>query len=45
MALLLVHDLAGIVGIFEDNGGFDAAVQLYGDLLPKLTGALEVLRF
>jgi len=34
-ALLVVHDLAGIVGIFEGNGGFDAPGQLYGDLLPN----------
>ena len=42
-ALAVVTDLAGILGVTQNVGGFDAVVQLFGRLLPRLTGALEQL--
>jgi len=39
----VVHDLAGILGVLANEGGFDSAVQLYGRLFPRLVGALTTL--
>ena len=43
-ALSVINNLAGILGVLNGQGGLDAAVQLYGTFLPRLTSALDLLR-